>query len=212
MITPSAERYSSRFLGLVAGAVTMSCSRPYDIERLAGLFGHSSMWTMFEQTANWQLLNSTGDHNCFRVSDGRIVPLPFGNRNAVMFHDVADIRNIPASVSAYALPNNCNFPILDAILPPCYRLKMTIAKTLEVSTSDLANIVSGMELASNTELHIAFVVPDILDFTPPVNLPGIQLYVTTPDCTTEVVMKKCLSKKRERQDCDCEEDETSAKK
>ena len=160
------------------------------------MFGRSGIGSMFEETAHWGLLNSTGDHYCFRVSDRQIVPLPFGNRNVAMFHNVADVRNIPASASVYALPSVSNFPILDAILPPCYGLQMTIAKDHEVSTSKLADIVSGMGLAAN-ELHIIFVVPDIHDFTTPTNLPGVKLYITTPECSTEAVMRNLLpSKKR----------------
>jgi hypothetical protein len=97
---------------------------------------------MFEETSHWRLLNSTGDHYCLRVCDRQVVPLPLGNRKLTMFHNVADVCNIPASAPVYALPSICNFPILDAILPPRYGLQMTIAKNHEVSTSKLADILS----------------------------------------------------------------------
>ena len=188
------ERYSSRFLELVAGALSLRYKADID-GQLTTLLGRSGIGSMFEETAHWRLLNSTGCHYCLRVSDRQIVPLPFGDRNVAMFHNVADVRNIPASV--YALPSVCNFPILDAILPPCYGLQMTIAKDHKVSTSKLADIVSGMGLAANTELHIIFVVPDIHNFTTPTNLPGVKLYITTPECSTEAVMSNLLpSKKR----------------
>jgi len=192
------EQYSSRFLGLVAGALKQNY-RDDVIDQLTSLFGRSGVGNMFEQEANWKLLNSTGNHYCLRVSDRRIVSLPFGGRHVAMFHNVADIRNIPASDQVYAVPNICNFPILDAILPPRYGLQMTIAKDHEVSNAKLADILSGMGLTANTDLHIVFVVPDILDFTTPTNLPGVHLYITTPKCSTEAVLKDCLSKKRGEQ-------------
>lgn len=56
--------------------------------------------------------------------------------------------------------------------------------------------MSGLGLTANSDFHIVFVVPDLQEFTPPSNLPGVHLYITTPVCSTEAVLKSCLSKKR----------------
>lgn len=189
-------QFSSRFLALVAGAVMMSSNTHImNNDQFTRLFGRGSL---FEQTAQWQLLHSTGDHYCLNVTDRCIVPLPFGNRQLMIFQNIADIRTISAADSVYAVPNICNFPVVDAILPPCYGLKLTIAQDhVAVSNSDLSDIVSGLGLTDNSDFHLVFVVPNLKEFTPPTNLSGVHLYITTPECSTAAAVSlSYLSKKR----------------
>jgi len=102
---------------------------------------------------------------------------------------------------ACCVPDICNFPILDAIVPKNVGLQFTIALTHEVSNAKLSSILKNLGTTEG-EFSIIFVVPEynMGAFKFPSNLGKCKLYVTSPECNSREVLIAKLSKKRDASD------------
>lgn len=188
------EQFSSRFLGYVAAKLTEAGDANL-LTSLKALFGAGGMGSAFEFTAHAKIISEVEDHWCYS-STGRYEQFALGKRRTALIRNVADIANLrPCD---YGLPTVCNFPIVDAVLPPDLALQMTISDRHEVSAEKLADIRAGMIV--NETFNIVFVVPDriVPDFTFPKNLGDTRMWITVPGKVTRAALGKMC---KNRADC-----------
>jgi len=163
---------------------------------LKKLFGASGIGNAFEMTAHKNRLASNELHFCFK-EDGKIVELPLGGRPKVLVRTIADLSQL--KVGEYGFPTICNFPLVDAVLPPDIALNMTIGNSHKGAALKLAQITQAMGINTN-QLKLVFIVPqDVIgSFQFPRDLGDAQLFLTTPDYITEVALAalRPISKKR----------------
>ena len=173
------ECFVSTFMSFIAA----SLQKNYDqtiMSSLMKLFGPSGIGNAFEITAHSKLLASNKiNHWCVGV-DGILVELPLGNRSKVLVRTIEDLTALDKG--QYGFPTICNFPLVDAVLPPDIALNMTIGKTHRGAASKLNNITDALGINSN-QLKMVFVVPynSISEFTFPNDLGNVQLFLTTAD-------------------------------
>jgi hypothetical protein len=181
------EQFSSVFLGLVAGKLKESFDADV-MNKLEHLFGASGMGNAFEFTAHMLLAETDELHWCFK-STGEYEQLALGNRRKVLIRSVGDIPSL--QTGDYGLPTTCNFPIIDAVLPPATGLQMTTSHTHEGSITRLPDILDALSIAAEG-FTVVFVVPkDVLSgFSFPGNLGAVNMYVTVPTAVaTETAFK-----------------------
>jgi hypothetical protein len=175
------EQYSSFFLGLVAGKLQENFDSNV-IDTLRSLFGASGMGNAFEYTAHAAF--ATIESVWCLKSTGEIEVFPLGTRIVKRIRNVDDIENLTAN--DYGLPTICNFPIIDAVLPPDTGLQMTTSTSHEGSAKYLQSILAKLEIESE-EFNVVFVVPDeiLTSFTFPSGLENVKMFVTVPKAMTE---------------------------
>ena len=177
------EQFASVFLGLVADKLKQSADS--DVMMTAKrLFGASGMGNAFEFTAHELLLKlQAAPHWCYK-STGEYVQLPLGNRRKVLIRGVGDISSLRDD--AYGLPTICNFPIIDAVLPPAMGLQMTTSHTHAGSIERLPEILGALKITAAEDFTVVFVVPEgiLPGFTFPSNLGAVKMYVTIPTAVT----------------------------
>ena len=95
------------------------------------------------------------------------------------------------------LPTICNFPIIDAVLPPAMGLQMTTSHTHTGSITRLPEILGALKIAAQ-DFTVVFVVPeDVLPgFSFPSNLGAVKMYVTVPTAVTRDAFEKLNDRKR----------------
>lgn len=100
----------------------------------------------------------------------------------------------------YGLPTICNFPIIDAVLPPYTGLQMTTSASHEVSATYLESMLTNLEIKSE-EFNVVFVVPDeiLTSFKFPSNLGNVNMFVTVSKAMTETVFKALFRNKKRKQ-------------
>ena len=177
------EQYSSVFLGLVAGKLEERFEADV-MKKLEHLFGASGMGNAFEFTTHELLLKlQAAPHWCYK-STGEYVQLPLGNRRKVLIRGVGDISSLRDD--AYGLPTICNFPIIDAVLPPAMGLQMTTSHTHAGSIERLPEILGALKITAAEDFTVVFVVPEgiLPGFTFPSNLGAVKMYVTIPTAVT----------------------------
>jgi hypothetical protein len=188
----ASEQYASVFLGLVADKLQAAFDASI-IGNLTRLFGSAGLGNAFEFMAHAILFNTDKQHWC-KSSTGEYKQLILGNRRKVLIRNVEDIKSLKED--DYGLPTICNFPIIDAVLPPDMGLQMTISDTHEGSNLGLSAILSVLKIPA-TDFTLVFVVPeDVLSrFSFPRNLDGVKMYVTIPNVVSKEAFKR-LSLKR----------------
>jgi hypothetical protein len=195
------EQCSSRFLEVVVGAVCNERQGNLDTT-LRKLFG-SGVRNSFEHEALYQLVNSQLLLYC-RSQDGSSKCFDLREKSIATFRNVDDVKSIANKIDTCCIPDICNFPILDAIVPKEVGLQFTIASTHEVSNTKLRSILSQLDIRA-ADFSIIFVVPGniVSSFKFPTNLGKCKLYVTSPDCNTDAVLKqKFKSKKPSAEEAD----------
>jgi hypothetical protein len=166
----------------IAAALRERCDEGI-MSSLNKLIGSSGIGNAFEITAHAKLLASSECHCCLGV-DGILAHLPLGGRRKVLIRTSSDISFL--KVGQYGFPTICNFPLVDAVLPPDIALNMTIGKSHRGAVSKLTEIACAMRISLN-QLKMVFVVPEdmIGNFQFPGDLGDALLFLTTPSDITE---------------------------
>ena len=187
------EQFASVFLGLVADKLKESVQADV-MNTLKHLFGASGMGNAFEFTAHMLLAQAKEPQWCLK-STGEYEQLVLGFKRRVLIRNVKDIQNLQAN--DYGLPTICNFPIIDAVLPPAMGLQMTTSHTHTGSITRLPEILGALKIAAQ-DFTVVFVVPeDVLPgFSFPSNLGAVKMYVTVPTAVTRDAFEKLNDRKR----------------
>jgi hypothetical protein len=185
------EQYSSFFLGLVAATLQETCESNV-IDSLRNLFGRSGMGNAFEFTAHAAF--SSIQHVWCMKPTGDIEELHLGMRSVKQLRNVNDIENL--TKDDYGLPTICNFPLIDAVLPPYTGLQMTTSTSHQVSAKSLPSILEQLNIVSG-QFQVVFVVPDdiLASFSFPSDLGNVKMFVTVPKAMTKNALET-LTKKR----------------
>jgi len=191
------EQYSSVFLGHLSEKLQKSFEGSI-LSRLHELFGASGMGNAFEYISHAQLVETDEMHWCLS-SSGDCCQLALGNRRKKLIRNIGDIGNIHDG--DYGLPTICNFPILDAILPPNIGLQMTIGSSHRGSVRRLPEILAMLNLSA-ADFTIVFIVPEdvLAHFNFPRNLGEVNLYVTVPSAFSEDAFRKLRLTRKYRDD------------
>jgi hypothetical protein len=189
------KQYSSFFLGLVAGKLQESVDSNV-MRTLSSLFGASGMMmgSTFQYTAHAAFANI--ESVWCKTSTGEIEELPLGKRTVKRIRNVNDIENL--TKDDYGLPAICNFPLIDAVLPPHTGLQMTTSTSHQVSATSLPSILAKLGIGSE-QFQLVFVVPDdvLASFTFPSGLGNnVKMFVTVPKAMTKSAFRTLLKKRR----------------
>jgi len=192
-------QFSSVFMGYLAGLLKngFGAGPLYNLRRL---FGASGMDNAFEFTLHAQLADTDEMYWCLS-SSGDYVQLQLGNRRKKLIRNVNDIASL--CNGDYGLPTSCNFPILDAVLPPNIGLQMTSSRKHECSVRRLPDILQILNIRA-VEFIVVFIVSEekLAHFSFPRNLGEVKMYVTVPTPVSDNAFRKLrLARKK-----NCEDD------
>lgn len=152
------------------------------------MFGASGLGNAFEYSSHAIVMGTNGKHWCKR-STGECQQIELSRQSQKLIRNVNDIPSLKNG--DYGLPTICNFPIVDAVLPPALGLQMTTSKRHGGSVLQLRDILKALKIRAS-EFTIVYVVPEHIlpDFTFPATLGNVNMYVTTPRaCSKEAFLQ-----------------------
>ena len=117
---------------------------------LKKLFGASGIGNAFEMMAHKTLLASSEHHLCLDVK-GNVVDLSLGGRAKVFVRTIADLSQLEDR--EYGFPTICNFPLVDAVLPPDIALNMTVGNYHKGAALRLPEITDAMRIDPRKTTH-----------------------------------------------------------
>jgi hypothetical protein len=119
----------------------------------------------------------------------------------VLVRTIADLSQLKDG--EYGFPTICNFPLVDAVLPPDIALNMTVGNYHKGAALRLPEITGAMRIDAN-QFKIVFVVPQegIRGFQFPKDLGDAQLFLTTPDFITKNALEALRSSTKKRKSSD----------
>jgi hypothetical protein len=193
------ECFVSTSLFFIAAALQERCDETI-MSSLKKLFGASGIGNAFEMVAHKNLLASNEIHLCLDAK-GNVVELSLGGRTKVLVRTIADLSQLKDG--EYGFPTICNFPLVDAVLPPDIALNMTVGNYHKGAALRLPEITGAMRIDAN-QFKIVFVVPQegIRDFQFPKDLGDAQMFLTTPDCITKNALEALRPSTKKRKSSD----------